>query len=251
MRDGDDERTTKETEEVLHDVLDKEADMEAIRAAEHRLAASADGVELRRAAEAVEAALRRAFEPGEPQGVPAIDPARTPGPIGRIGPGRLTTAAAILALGATVAFVTLGPLGSRNGVGAGALYAALDSNFVPTHVCDTRDALIAYTSESLGVPLVIENGEVRLVGWRSWGGSYAGTGNPDAEEPTLRVLLAVAEGGERVIAAFAKDRDDLPSVGQSDGDALRHFDSEVGGIFVREITPLPEPIITGRVELAR
>lgn len=116
--------------------------------------------------------------------------------------------------------------------------------FVPAEVCDTREKFRQYGLDTFGVPLIADfeqatANNVTLIGWTAYEGRY-GRDVESGENP-LRVLLAYAPGGERVVVVFRP-----PGTLRFDDDYTHGFtqhSTTLGGLVVDEISNLEQPVV--------
>lgn len=127
-------------------------------------------------------------------------------------------------------------LGHARGVFEGA--------FVPVEVCDTREKFRQYGLDTFGVPMIanFEQAAARnitLIGWTAYEGRYGR--DVEAGEKPLRVLLARAPGGERVIVVFRP-----PGTLRFETEYTHGFTQHtttMGGLVVDEISNLEQPVV--------
>lgn len=116
--------------------------------------------------------------------------------------------------------------------------------FEPAEVCDTREKFRQYGLDTFGVPLIANfeqaaASNVTLIGWAAYEGRY-GRDLESGENP-LRVLLARAPGGERVIVVFRP-----PNTLRFDTDYTHGFTQHtttLGGLVIDEISNLEQPVV--------
>ncbi|UYV12481.1 MAG: hypothetical protein NCW75_14435 [Phycisphaera sp.] len=116
--------------------------------------------------------------------------------------------------------------------------------FEPAEVCDTREKFRQYGLDTFGVPLLADfqqaaASNVALIGWTAYEGRYGR--DVEAGEKPLRVLLARAPGGERVIVVFRP-----PGTLRFDTNYTHGFTQHttmLGGLVVDEISTLEKPVV--------
>lgn len=151
--------------------------------------------------------------------------------------------AAVLAITATLGVFILQHEPVRT-VQLGHARGVFEGPFVPAEVCDTREKFRQYGLDTFGVPLVANFEEaaarnVSLIGWTAYEGRY-GRDVESGENP-LRVLLAYAPGGERVVVVFRP-----PGTLRFDDDYTHGFtqhSTTLGGLVVDEISTLEKPVV--------
>lgn len=119
-----------------------------------------------------------------------------------------------------------------------------EGSFEPAEVCDTREKFRQYGLDTFGVPLLADFDKaaantVTLIGWTAYEGRY-GRDVESGEKP-LRVLLARAPDGSRVIVVFRP-----PGTLRFDTDYTHGFTQHtttLGGLVVDEISTLEKPVV--------
>lgn len=151
--------------------------------------------------------------------------------------------AAVLAITVTLGIFFLLPEPVRT-VQLGHARGVFEGPFEPVEVCDTREKFRQYGLDTFGVPLIANfeqaaASNVTLIGWTAYEGRY-GRDVESGEKP-LRVLLARAPGGERVIVVFRP-----PNTLRFDTDYTHGFtqhSTTLGGLVVDEISTLDQPVV--------
>jgi len=158
---------------------------------------------------------------------------------------RIYTVAAIAATLAIAAALTVHflPQPVRT-VQLGHARGVFESSFEPAEVCDTREKFRQYGLDTFGVPLLADFEQaaarnVTLIGWTAYEGRYGR--DVEAGEKPLRVLLALAPSGERVIVVFRP-----PDTLRFDNDYTHGFSQHsttLGGLAIDEISNLEQPVV--------
>lgn len=120
----------------------------------------------------------------------------------------------------------------------------LEGSFRPDVICDTPEKLRQYGLDVFGVPLTADferatADNIDLIGWTGYEGRYSQ--QVDVGESPVRVLLARAPGGERVIVVF-RPPGTLRFLSEHTRGYTGHA-STIGGLVVDEISTLDRPVV--------
>lgn len=120
----------------------------------------------------------------------------------------------------------------------------LEGSFQPDVICDTPEKFRQYGLDVFGVPLTADfdaaaAGNVALIGWTAYEGRYEE--QVDVGKSPVRVLLARAPGGERVVVVF-RPPGTLRFLSEHTRGYTGHT-STIGGLVVDEISTLGRPVV--------
>ena len=155
---------------------------------------------------------------------------------------RLGAIAAVLAIAATIAFFAW-PTPVRT-VQLAHARGVLEGDFQPAVVCDTKDKFRQYGIDTFGVPLTADfaraaASNVALIGWTAYEGRYGR--DVDAGDKPIRVLLARAPDGERVVVVF-RPPGTLHFLADDTRGYTQHT-TTLGGLVVDEIGTNDQPVV--------